>query len=168
MAFEDNSHDVRSSAWKAFRSMGASAITSEVIQRLLLRMQGSDDELRYCYWESFRMFRRVSSIASEVNLIAVFLKTCLRKKEIWPMQAMWLAGMILGGAITRSGNRIDIYDDGEPEVMEVHDKYPIEDLVREFTEQKEKVLGTCRLDVSQSIQYKKIGSFVKPISDAVD
>lgn len=76
--------------------------------------------------------------------------------------------IILGGTVTCGGNRIDIYDDGEPEVMEVHDKYPIEDLVREFTEQKGKVLGACRLNVSQSIQYKKGGSLVKPINDAAE
>ena len=153
IALTDVSNYVTQVACIAVVSMGEKAATPEVVHGLVALMQNTESDRSGIFSDAFSRLLDAANIFPDANPFVFLLKRCLRCKEVWPIETIWLAGMILGYGLTFSGDRIYIYGDREPLPIDLSGLNRRKDLVKGFKEQKGKGLGVCPLNLPRSRKH---------------
>ena len=138
----DQDLEVRWSACLAVSKIGEKAGTTPVIHALLIIMQDEELWRRKWYEKVLGSLLGLGDVKSGGNLVVALLKRSWSRSEVCPFRTIWLASMTLGYGITLNGNVIHIYGDEEPEVIERVAANQIDELTKQFAEQKEEYLGT--------------------------
>lgn len=141
IALEDQDSEVRWSARVAVSRIGERAGTIPVIHASFIIMQDKELWGQKRYEKVLRSVLGVAHMKPAGNLIAIRLKRSCSRSEVCPFRTIWLASMSLAYGVTVNDNMIYIYSNENPEAIENVGANQIDELMREFAEQKDKYLS---------------------------
>ena len=160
LALGDDDPQVRSSACSAVGRIGERARTKEVIQAVVSAMQLSQDWEHRGHWDTLEKLLNLRDVSVAHVHIGTLLKHWLPTRDVQLLKIMWPLSMMVGAGITVNVGSLLIYNDADPEIIEVVDARVMEQLVKKFTSQARNVLGLGCWRFSRGLKRNRDGTIV--------